>query len=132
MKKLIALVLALVSVLGMVGCNNSEPVEKNSNSTINVASTQKVEVIVPDKSVELSEEDAKKFIEILENGKWVDSMSACDSDCKVVVSDNTMTYHSECGTFNDAQNQRSLPTDEETHQLINDILKNYVTLGQLF
>jgi hypothetical protein len=132
MRKYITLVLALVCMLGVVGCSNSEPVEKNSGGTLNVALTQEVEVIVPDKSVKLSEEDAKRFIEILENGKWVDSISACDSDCKVVVSDNTMTYHSECGTFNDSQNQRSMTTNEETQQLINDILKNYVTLGQLF
>lgn len=128
MKKLIMLVLTLVLALGLVGCNNSksaEAIEKDNETISKFALTQEIEVIFPDKSVELREEDAETLLKILENGKWEDGIPACATDYTFLVSGITIRYHSECGTFNDSQSKRGLSTDQETQQLINDILKRY-------
>ena len=125
MKKFIALFLSLIISLVLFGCNSSESSGENIDPNI----SSDVEIIVSDKTVKLSKQDAEEITEILENGKWIDDLTNCASDCRLVISGNTITYHSECGTFNDSQNQRSLATDKDVKKLINSILEQYVTLG---
>ena len=123
MKKSIIFAFVLFCMFGLIGCKNS-----TSESASNGVLSSEIEVISSDKSAKLSEEEAKVIFEILENGEWTNDLSACASDCSLVVSGNTLTYHFECGTFNDSQNQKSLTTDEDTKKVINNILENYVTL----
>lgn len=124
MKKLIALVIAAICMLSMGGCQKT-----SSGSSVISAGNFVVEVISSDESVKLSEEDSKTIFELLENGEWKNDLSACASDCSLAVSGNTLTYHFECGTFNDNQNKRSLSTDDDTRKAINDILGNYISIN---
>ena len=41
----------------------------------------------------------------------------------------TYYYHSECGTFNDKENNQNLPVTAEEKESINAILAQYITLG---
>ena len=43
--------------------------------------------------------------------------------------ERTYYYHSECGTFNDKENNQNLPVTAEEKESINAILAQYITLG---
>ena len=140
MKKYLAALMVILLFVGLTGCNRSEPsktVETTNENVPNVILPQEIEVTtLAGETVFLSSEDAEVLLEILENGEWYDEPTECFSDCQILIGDNRLTYHSECGTFNGSfrgeniYHRGSLMTDDETQQLINSILEQYVTLGQ--
>ena len=76
MKKLIALVLALVCVLGMVGCNNDNQ-QKQEDKKANTHTLKVTENSVGEigretfnLSVEITEEDANTLSEIIKGSTW--------------------------------------------------------------
>ena len=140
MRKYAILVITLICLVGLVGCHSADsvaPSEKaDKNAPIEVFS-QAIEVATTGgQTATLSEEDAEIILEILENGEWYDEPTECFSDCMIMIGENRLTYHSDCGTFNGSfrretiDHRGSLMTDDETQQLINSILEQYVTLGQ--
>ena len=52
----------------------------------------------------------------------------CANDCKLIIGERTYYYHSECGTFNDKENNQNLPVTAEEKESINVILAQYITL----
>ena len=55
--------------------------------------------------------------------------SECANDCKLIIGERTYYYHSECGTFNDKEDNQNLPVTAEEKESINVILAQYITLG---
>lgn len=68
--------------------------------------------------------------DIIENGTWnTEGTAECANDCKLIIDERIYYYHSECGTFNDKENNQNLPVTAEEKESINVILAQYVTLG---
>ena len=149
MKKLIALVLALVCVLGLVGCNNDnqqEQEDKTANThTLKVTENSVGEIgrETYDFSVEISEEDANVLSEIINGGTWKDEITDCESDCVINLKGHWSHYNSESGILNKYNvkdmsvysskvqevSGKSLVLSEEDRITVNTILEKYITLG---
>ena len=77
-----------------------------------------------------NEEEVKIIADIIENGTWnTEGTTECANDCKLIIDERTYYYHSECGTFNDKENNQNLPVIAEEKESINAILAQYITLG---
>ena len=74
--------------------------------------------------------EVKIIADIIEKGTWnTEGTAECANDCKLIIDERTYYYHSECGTFNDKENNQNLPVTAEEKESINVILAQYVTLG---
>ncbi len=56
------------------------------------------------------------------SGVWTDGTSDCLSDFKISIGNVDYLYHSDCGTFNDSRNNRSLSLEEEQRVKINQTI----------
>lgn len=154
MKKFIALILSLTFVLTLDGCGKAtgsgesvvggaDVSETESDIIIEPEQTQQAVVVdeLPDEgaiivtnifttqSKSLSDNDGLTITDILESDSWnTEGTSDCMSNIEVTMSGTIYKYHSDCGTFNDSINQRSLSLDEKTQNLVNNILENYISL----
>ena len=82
-----------------------------------------------DKIYDLTEEEVKIIADIIENGTWnTEGTAECANDCKLIIGERTYYYHSECGTFNDKEDNQNLPVTAEEKESINVILAQYITL----
>ncbi len=113
MKKLIVLVLALVCVLGPVGCTSKTYELPHDKFCYSVDGTQ---------TYELSADDRQYIIDLLNNASWVNDLSNCGSDFIFYTQKQEVRYHSECGTFNDYTNKKSATVSEEQRDIINAML----------
>ncbi|MBR3909502.1 MAG: hypothetical protein IKJ50_07275 [Clostridia bacterium] len=81
---------------------------------------------------ELNSEDKQYITDILNNTSWVNSLTNCGSDFVFYIQKQEIQYHSECGTFKDCTNQRSITVLKEQRKFINAILKkpDYKTVSE--
>lgn len=79
-------------------------------------------------AIELREEDAAVISGYLE-GEWINDLTDCLHDCVLNIDGKQLRYHSDCGTFTDMENVRTLTVSEEDRIAINKILENYTELG---
>ena len=152
MKRVLVLFGVLICMLSFVACDKAtgseEPVidgevsdmsEIDKNVSGETEQTQQAIVesvrgtitrIDEDKIYDLTEEEVKIIADIIENGTWnTEGTAECANDCKLVIDDRTYFYHSECGTFNDKENNQNLSVTGEEKESINAILAQYITLG---
>lgn len=152
MKKLLALFWVLICMLSLVACDKAtgseEPVaggavsdmpEVDKNVSDETEQTQQAIVesisgtitrIDEDKIYDLNEEEVKIIADIIENGTWnTEGTAECANDCKLIIEERTYYYHSECGTFNDKENNQNLSVTAKEKESINVILVQYITLG---
>ena len=74
--------------------------------------------------------EVKIIADIIEKGtRNTEGTADCANDCKLIIDERTYYNHSECGTFNDKENNQNLPVTAEEKESINVILAQYVTLG---
>ena len=152
MKRLLALFWILTCMLSLVACDKAtgseEPVaggavsdmpEVDKNVSDETEQTQQAIVesisgtiarIDEDKAYNLNEEEVKIIADIIENGSWnTEGTAECANDCKLIIDERTYYYHSECGTFNDKENNQNLPVTAKEKENINVILAHYIILG---
>ena len=152
MKRLLALFWILTCMLSLVACDKAtgseEPVaggavsdmpEVDKNVSGETEQTQQAIVesisgtiarIDEDKAYNLNEEEVKIIADIIENGSWnTEGTAECANDCKLIIDERTYYYHSECGTFNDKENNQNLPVTAKEKENINVILAHYIILG---
>ena len=123
MKRVLALFLVLICMLSVVACDKATGSEAPVTSGI-ITRTEE------DKIYDLTEEEVKIIADIIENGTWhTEGTAECANDCKLIIDERTYYYHSECGTFNDKENNQNLPVTAEEKESINAILAQYITLG---
>ncbi|MBQ8603243.1 MAG: hypothetical protein IJ410_00155 [Oscillospiraceae bacterium] len=80
----------------------------------------------------LSENDGLTISDILANGEWnTEGTADCLNNIELVINGETYYYHSDCGTFNDNTNQRSLTVDEETKAEINSIISECLSAKEI-
>lgn len=124
MKRVLALFLVLICMLSFVACGKAT----DSGEPITGGTITRVEE--EDKIYGLTEEEEKTIADMIEKGTWnTEGTAECANDCKLVINEKTYYYHSECGTFNDKENNQNLPVTDEEKESINAILAQYITLG---
>ena len=120
MKKLWALFVVLTCMLSLVACDKATGSEKT------VTEGAASDILEDD----LSEEEVKIITDIIEKGTWsTEGTADCANDCKLIIGERTYYYHSECGTFNDKENNQNLSVTAQEKESINIILAQYITLG---
>ena len=149
MKRVLALFLVLICMFSLVACDKatesviddevSDMPEVDKNVSGETEQTQQAIVesisgtitrIDEDKIYDLTEEEVKIIADVIENGTWNTVGTAeCANDCKLIIDERTYYYHSECGTFNDNENNQNLSVTAEEKESINIILAQYITLG---
>lgn len=74
---------------------------------------------------ELSEENAKAILQILDAGSWVPGATDCASDYVLTFDGRTIYYHSDCGTFNEwlEQSDQSLRLSDAERETVNRIIQ---------
>ena len=123
MKRVLVLFGVLIFMLSFVACDKATGSEAPVTSGI-ITRTEE------DKIYDLTEEEVKIIADIIENGTWnTEGTAECANDCKLIIDERTYYYHSECGTFNDKENNQNLPVTAEEKGSINAILAQYITLG---
>lgn len=123
MKRVLVLFEVLICMLSFVACDKATGSEAPVTSGI-ITRTEE------DKIYDLTEEEVKIIADIIENGTWnTEGTAECANDCKLIIDERTYYYHSECGTFNDKENNQNLPVTAEEKESINAILAQYITLG---
>ena len=123
MKRVLVLFGVLICMLSFVVCDKATGSEAPVTSGI-ITRTEE------DKIYDLTEEEVKIIADIIENGTWnTEGTAECANDCKLIIDERTYYYHSECGTFNDKENNQNLPVTAEEKESINAILAQYITLG---
>ena len=70
---------------------------------------------------ELSGENAKAILQILDTGSWVPGATDCASDYVLTFDGRTIYYHSDCGTFNERleQSDQSLRLSDAEQETVN-------------
>ena len=123
MKRVLVLFGVLIFMLSFVACDKATGSAAPVTSGI-ITRTEE------DKIYDLTEEEVKIIADIIENGTWnTEGTAECANDCKLIIDERTYYYHSECGTFNDKENNQNLPVTAEEKESINAILAQYITLG---
>ena len=123
MKRVLALFGVLICMLSFVACDKAT----GSKDPIISGTITRID---EDKIYDLTEEEVKIIADIIENDTWnTEGTAECANDCKLVIDDRTYFYHSECGTFNDKENNQNLSVTGEEKESINAILAQYITLG---
>lgn len=123
MKRVLVLFGVLIFMLSFVACDKATGSEAPVTSGI-ITRTEE------DKIYDLTEEEVKIIADVIENGTWnTEGTAECANDCKLIIDERTYYYHSECGTFNDKENNQNLPVTAEEKESINAILAQHITLG---
>ncbi len=150
MKKLLALLGVLTCMLSLVACDKATGNEETVTDGADIfevdknvsGETEQVQQAViesrsgiitridEEKIYDLNEEEVKIIADIIEDGTWnTEGTAECANDCKLIIEERTYYYHSECGTFNDKENNQNLSVTAKEKESINVILAQYVTLG---
>lgn len=82
------------------------------------------------RSIEMSEADMSVIISFFNCGKWEKDVGNCISDVNIQIIGRTLTYHSECGTFNDAKNGEHFSLGDAEREVVNATLSKYVTIAE--
>ena len=81
-------------------------------------------------NIEMSQDDMSVVIGFFNCGKWEKELGNCISDVKVQLIGRALTYHSECGNFNDAKNGEHFKLTDAQREVVNALLSKYVSLGE--
>lgn len=150
MKKLLALLGVLTCMLSLVACDKATGNEETVTDGADIfevdknvsGETEQVQQAViesrsgiitridEEKIYDLNEEEVKIIADIIEDGTWnTEGTAECANDCKLIIEERTYYYHSECGTFNDKENNQNLSVTAKEKESINVILVRYIILG---
>lgn len=79
--------------------------------------------------VSLSVQESKKVKDIIDSCKYEIETSGCDNDFQFIKEDGNMIYyHSECGTFNDIENNKSYALLDGQKECIGTLLSKYLVV----
>lgn len=97
-----------------------------------------VNLITGEERIITSNADIRTIQMITSSEWWVEGNPGCDNDFKITINGETYWYHSDCGTLNDINNDRSISLDESKCKEINKIFgitqdleleRFYLTIG---
>ena len=81
--------------------------------------------LVGNSHYDLSDENTKAILQILDAGSWVSDATDCASDYVLNFDSRTIYYHSDCGTFNERleQGYQSLRLSDADRETVNAIIQ---------
>ena len=116
MKRTIPLILAIILCLSILsGCSDVK--YKGPLSCVSHVGVDGVTALM-----DMTEDAQEKIISALNSGEWSEGVTNCGHDYWFTTENETIRYHSECGSFIDITNQRSMTLSEEGKANINRIL----------
>lgn len=116
MKRTILLILAFIMCLSILsGCSSVK--YKGPLSCVSHVGVDGVTALM-----DMTEDAQAEIISALNSGEWSEGVTNCGHDYWFTTENETIRYHSECGSFIDITNQRSMTLSEEGKANINRIL----------
>ena len=84
--------------------------------------------LVGNSHYDLSDENTKAILQILDAGSWVSDATDCASDYVLNFDSRTIYYHSDCGTFNERleQSNQSLRLSDADRETVNAIIQTVI------
>ena len=116
MKRIFLSILAIILCLAAFsGCANNQ--YKGPLSCITRIGADGVTALM-----DMTEDAHKTILSALNKGKWQDGVTNCGYDYEFTTKKETIRYHSECGTFIDMTNNKSMILSGQERLSINTIL----------
>lgn len=116
MKQLLLTILAITLCLTIFsGCANNQ--YKGPLSCVSRIGADGVIALM-----DMTEDAHKTIISALNKGKWQDDITNCGYDYEFTTKNETIRYHSECGTFIDITNGRVMVLSNDDRVRINEVL----------
>ena len=123
-------IVTLVRVYANSGVSKNVIGGADGPTEIVVVETVTIKNISTGEEKTLSADDSKAILDILkESNDWTEGTADCLNDCEIKIGDRTIMYHSDCGTFNDSKNEKSISLGEKAKPYINSIIGKYIRLG---
>lgn len=117
MKRILLTILAITLCLTIFsGCSNNQ--YKGPLSCISHFENDGTEIALMD----MTEDTHKKLVSVLNKGEWQDGVTNCGYDYEFKTKNETIRYHSECGTFIDITNGQAMVLSDEGREEINALL----------
>ena len=116
MKQILLTILAITLCLTIFsGCANNQ--YKGPLSCVSRIEADGVTALM-----DMTEDAHKTIISALNKGKWQDDITNCGYDYEFTTKNETIRYHSECGTFIDITNGRVMVLSNDDRVRINEVL----------
>jgi len=116
MKRILLTILAITLCLTIFsGCANNQ--YKGTLSCVSRIGADGVIALM-----DMTEDAHKTIISALNKGKWQDDITNCGYDYEFTTKNETIRYHSECGTFIDITNGRVMVLSNDDRVRINEVL----------
>ena len=116
MKRILLTILAITLCLTIFsGCANNK--YKGPLSCVSHIGADGVTALM-----DMTEDAHKTIISALNKGKWQDDITNCGYDYEFTTKNETIRYHSECGTFIDITNGRVMVLSNDDRVRINEVL----------
>lgn len=116
MKRIVLTILAIILCLAAFsGCANNK--YKGPLSCISRIGADGVTALM-----DMTEDAHKTILSVLNKGKWENDVTNCGYDYEFTTKNETIRYHSECGTFIDVTNGQAMVLAEKDKDIINDLL----------
>lgn len=116
MKRILLTILTITLCLSVfVGCANNR--YKSPLSCISRIGADGVTALM-----DMTGDAHKTILSVLNKGKWENGVTNCGYDYEFTTENETIRYHSVCGTFIDITNNRSMILSNEDRTRINALL----------
>ena len=116
MKRILLTILAnILCLAAFSGCANNK--YKGPLSCISHIGADGVTALM-----DMTEDAHKTILSVLNKGKWENDVTNCGYDYEFTTKNETIRYHSECGTFIDITNGQAMVLTEKDKDIINDLL----------
>ena len=116
MKRTIPLILAFILCLSILsGCSDVK--YKGPLSCVSHVGVDGVTALM-----DMTEDAQAEIISALNSGEWVDDVTNCGHDYEFTTKNETIRYHSSCGTFIDITNGQAMELSDENRMSINSLL----------
>ena len=116
MKRILLAILAITLCLTIFsGCANNQ--YKGPLSCVSRIGADGVTALM-----DMTEDAHKTILSVLNKGKWENDITNCGYDYEFTTKNETIRYHSECGTFIDITNGQAMVLAEKDKDIINDLL----------
>ena len=116
MKRILWAIFAIILCLAAFsGCANNK--YKGPLSCISYIGADGVTALM-----DMTEDAHKTILSVLNKGKWENDVTNCGYDYEFTTKNETIRYHSECGTFIDITNGRVMVLSNDDRVRINEVL----------
>ena len=116
MKRILSIMIVpLLCISVFAGCSNVK--YKGPISCVSHVGVDGVTALI-----DLTEDAQAEILSALNSGKWVDGVTNCGHDYEFTTKNETIRYHSSCGTFIDITNGQAMELSDEDRMSINSLL----------